>query len=244
MKIIGIIPARFASTRFPGKPLVYIAGKPMIQRVYEQAKKCNLITDVLVATDDKRIEQAVKLFGGNVVMTSAKHKTGTDRCYEALKKIKGKYNAVINIQGDEPFIHPKQIAKVASCLSQQQAEIATLVMKVNKVDELLNPNTIKVVVDKKKNAVYFSRTMIPYYRDKKLEDAIKSHTFYKHIGIYGFRTDVIAKLTKLKRSSLEIAESLEQLRWIENGYKISVKLTSLESHSIDSPEDLLKNILK
>ena len=244
MKILGIIPARYASTRFPGKPLADINGKPMIQRVYEQAKKCKLLNDVLVATDDKRIESAVKKFKGKVVMTSSKHESGTDRCYEALKKTKGKFDAVINIQGDEPFIHPKQIARVANCFNNKHVQLATLAIKMNSIHELSNPNTVKVIINKKKEAIYFSRTAIPYYRSKDLNEWLKLHTYYKHIGIYGYRTDILTEVTKLKRSSLEIAESLEQLRWLENGYKINVELTDMESYSVDTPEDLQRVVDK
>lgn len=250
MRILGIIPARYASTRFPGKPLADVNGKSMIQRVYEQAKKCKSLSEVVVATDDKQIEGAVKKFKGKVVMTSHKHESGTDRCYEALIKIGGKYDAVINIQGDEPFIHPEQISKVANCFSPShkgegrgEAQLATLVMKLDSIHELTNPNTIKVLINKKKEAIYFSRTAIPYYRGEDFSEWLKLHTYYKHIGIYGYRTDILAQVTKLDRSSLEIAESLEQLRWLENGYKIAVEFTDLESHSIDTPEDL-KNALK
>lgn len=238
MKILGIIPARYASTRFPGKPLADIDGKPMIQRVYEQAQKCKQLNEVVVATDDKRIESAVKKFNGNVVMTSRKHESGTDRCYEALKKVKGKFDAVINIQGDEPFIHPGQISKVAGCFKNKNAQLATLVMRMKSIHELTNHNTVKVVISKNKEALYFSRTAIPFYRGKDPAAWIKSHTYYKHIGIYGYRTDVLARIIKLKRSPLEIAESLEQLRWLENGYRISVEFTNLESFSIDTPEDI------
>ena len=243
MKILGIIPARYASTRFPGKPLADVNGKPMIQRVYEQAKKCKALAEVVLATDDKRIEAAVKKFKGKVVMTSSKHESGTDRCYEALSKLGVKYDAVINIQGDEPFIHPDQISKVASCFKDKKVELATLVMKMKSIHELTNHNTIKVVISKKKEAIYFSRTAIPYYRGEDFTEWLKMHTYYKHIGIYGYRTDILAEVTKLERSSLEMAESLEQLRWLENGYKVSVEFTEHESHSIDTPEDL-RNALK
>ena len=252
MKILGIIPARYASTRFPGKPLADVNGKPMIQRVYEQAKKCKSLAEVIVATDDKRIESAVKKFKAKVVMTSSKHESGTDRCYEALNKLGGKYDVVINIQGDEPFIHPEQIEEVANCFSPLspgrgvggEAQLATLVMKLKSQEELSNPNTIKAIINKKNEAIYFSRTAIPYYRGKDFSGWVKLHSYYKHIGIYGYRTDVLAEITKLKRSPLEIAESLEQLRWLENGYKIKVEFTEYESYSIDTPEDLKKIVEK
>ena len=244
MKILGIIPARYASTRFPGKPLADINGKPMIQCVYEQAKKCKSLTEVVVATDDKRIESAIKKIGGKAVMTSDNHESGTDRCYEALKIIgENKFDAVINIQGDEPFIHPEQISKVANCFKNKNVQIATLAMKLSSIHELTNHNTIKVIFSKKKEAIYFSRTAIPYYRGEDFSEWLKLHTYYKHVGIYGYRTDILKEITKLERSSLEIAESLEQLRWMENGYKIAVEFTDMESHSIDTPEDL-KNAMK
>ena len=244
MKILGVIPARYASTRFPGKPLADVNGKPMIQRVYEQAKKCKSLSEVIVATDDKRIESAVKNFNGNAVMTSDKHESGTDRCFEAMKKFGGKFNAVINIQGDEPFIHPEQISKLANCFKNKKVELTTLAMKLEKEEELKNPNTIKVILNKKKEAIYFSRTAIPYYRGKDFSESLKLHTYYKHVGIYGYRSDVLAEVTKLKRSPLEIAESLEQLRWLENGYKIKVELTEHESYSVDTPEDLTNALEK
>ena len=244
MNILGVIPARYASTRFPGKPLADIKGKPMIQRVYEQAKKCKLLNEVIVATDDKRIEAAVKKFKGKVVMTSDKHESGTDRCHEALKKYGGKFDAVINIQGDEPFIHPEQISKVANCFKDKNVQLATLAMKLDSIHELTNHNTIKVIINKKKEAIYFSRTAIPYYRGEDFTEWLKMHTYYKHIGIYGYRTDILAQVTNLERSSLEIAESLEQLRWLENGYKIAVEVTNMESYSIDTPEDLKKAVDK
>ena len=251
MNILGIIPARFASTRFPGKPLADINGKSMIQCVYEQAAKCRSLAEVVVATDDERIEKAVKKFKGNVVLTSARHESGTDRCFEALQKVvsgrksgkKNIFDAVINIQGDEPFVHPKQIEKVAKCFSDKNVQLATLVKKMDSIHELTNHNTIKVVVNKKNEALYFSRTAIPYYRGEDFSEWLKMHTYYKHIGIYGYRADILKEITRLERSSLEIAESLEQLRWLENGYTITVNHTELESHSIDTPEDL-KNALK
>lgn len=244
MKILGVIPARYASTRFPGKPLADINGKPMIQRVYEQAVKCKELSEVIVATDDKRIEEAVKKFSGNVVMTSDKHESGTDRCFEALTKYGGNFEAVINIQGDEPFIQPEQISKVVSCFSQRETRLATLVKKINSLHELADPNTVKVVVGKNKEALYFSRTAIPYCRGKEFAEWLKLHTYYKHIGIYGYRTDALKEITKLERSPLEMAESLEQLRWLENGYRISVEVTEMDSVSIDTPEDLQNSLKK
>ena len=243
MKILGIIPARFASTRFPGKPLADIHGKPMIQRVYEQAKKCKLLSEVVVATDDQRIEKAVKKFKGKVVMTSSEHGSGTDRCREALTRLGGTFDAVINIQGDEPFIHPEQIAEVASFFSNPKVQIATLCMKITSIHELTNHNTVKVVISQKKEAIYFSRTAIPYYRGEDFTEWIRMHDYFKHVGLYGYRSDVLKKITELEPSSLEMAESLEQLRWIENGYRIHIGITEHESKAVDTPQDLAK-ILK
>jgi 3-deoxy-manno-octulosonate cytidylyltransferase (CMP-KDO synthetase) len=240
MKIIGIIPARFASTRFPGKPLVEISGKSMIQRVYEQSKKAKSLNDVIVATDDSRIEQHIKSFGGNVIMTSEHHQSGTDRCFEAIQKYDSTADIVINIQGDEPFIRPEQIDLVASCFNSANVEIATLVKKISTNEELYNPNTPKVVLNRNKEAIYFSRQTIPFIRGENEMEWLNNHTFYKHIGIYAYRTGILGKLTTLKQSSLELAEALEQLRWVENGYKIKVEITDFESIAIDVPEDLKK----
>ncbi len=240
MKIIGVIPARYASTRFPGKPLTDIAGKSMIQCVYEQAKKSRSLVDVVVATDDARIEEHVKAFGGNVVMTSESHQSGTDRCFEAVQKYSSDAEVVINIQGDEPLIYPEQIDLVASCFDSDNVQIATLVKKINDQEELFNVNIPKVVVNKFKEAIYFSRQTIPHIRGKEQSEWLNTHTFYKHIGIYAYRRSVLEEITNLKQSSLELAESLEQLRWIENGYKIKVEVTDFESIAIDTPEDLKK----
>lgn len=240
MKIIGIIPARYASTRFPGKPLVDIAGKSMIQRVYEQAKQSKSLWDVVVATDDTRIEQHVKNFGGKVVMTSNQHQSGTDRCYEAMKNFSGQADVIINIQGDEPFIQPGQIDEIASCFHTQDAQLATLVKKINTSEDLFNVNVPKVLLNKQKEAICFSRQAIPHIRGKKEEEWLEAYTFYKHIGIYAYNAEVLGQITALQPSSLEIAEGLEQLRWIENGYKIKVELTDYESVAIDVPDDLQK----
>jgi 3-deoxy-manno-octulosonate cytidylyltransferase (CMP-KDO synthetase) len=239
MKSIGIIPARYASTRFPAKPLVDIAGKTMIQRVYEQAKKCNL-DHVVVATDDERIASVVRDFGGEVVMTDTKHQSGTDRCAEVALALPD-YEIVINIQGDEPFIDPEQIALVKSCFTDQTIQLATLIKEINTDEELFNHNTPKVVINTNYQAIYFSRHPIPYIRNAaKQEDWASTHQFYKHIGIYGYTRATLLEITKLKPSSLELAESLEQLRWLENGYQIQTKVTGLETIAIDTPEDLQK----
>ena len=242
MKIIGIIPARFASSRFPGKPLVDIGGRSMIQRVYEQAKKSRSLADVVVATDDERIVQHVKAFNGKVVMTSESHQSGTDRCFEAIQTFSPFADVVINIKGDEPFIHPEQIDLVASCFNSDNVQLATLVKKISNQEELFNVNIPKVLVNKSKEAICFSRQTLPYIRGKQPAEWMANHTFYKHIGIYAYTTRVLAEITRLKQSPLEIAEALEQLRWIENGYKINVELTDFESIAIDSPEDLKKLI--
>lgn len=240
IKIIGIIPARYASTRFPGKPLIDIGGKSMIQRVYEQSAKANSLADVIVATDDKRIQEHVVSFGGKVVMTKDSHQSGTDRCFEAIEKFDPAADVVINIQGDEPFIHPEQIDIAAKCFSNPEVKIATLAKKLNNNKDLFNPNVPKVIIDKNGNAIYFSRHPIPYMRGKENDTWQDLHTFYKHIGLYAYRTNVLAELTALKQSSLELAESLEQLRWLENGYKIKVEITDYESVAIDAPDDLKK----
>ncbi len=240
MKIIGIIPARYASTRFPAKPLVDIGGKSMIQRVFAQSKMAKLLTDVVVATDDERIAQHVRSFGGNVVMTNESHQSGTDRCFEAVMAFCKDADVVINIQGDEPFIQPEQVDLLASCFQTPGVQIATLVKKISSEEELFNVNIPKVILNTKKEAVLFSRQTIPHIRGKETKDWLSSYTFYKHIGIYAYRTSVLAEITALKPSPLELAESLEQLRWLDNGYKINVEITDFESVAVDTPEDLKK----
>ena len=242
MKFIGIIPARYASTRFPGKPLADLAGKPMIQRVYEQVQ--NVLDSVCVATDDNRIEAAVQAFGGNVIMTSDQHKSGTDRCYEAYCKIGDGYDVVVNIQGDEPFIQPEQIEILKACFIDDSIQIATLVKPFRPDDDfettLFNANSPKVVLNKKNEAMYFSRSIIPYMRGRKYTEWLPNHTYYKHIGLYAYRADTLKEITHLPQSPLELAESLEQLRWLENGYKIKVGITQQETIGIDTPEDMEK----
>ncbi len=242
MKILGIIPARYASTRFPGKPLTIINGKSMIQRVYEQALKAEMLNDVVVATDDDRIYDAVLSFGGKVVMTSSEHKSGTDRCAEVVKTINDKYEAVVNIQGDEPFINPEQINQIASLISQKDSQIASLCKPIKDADELFDNNVVKVVFDIKGNALYFSRHTIPFMRNVENEARswMNSHTFYKHIGIYAYKTDVLEQISQLTQSELEMSESLEQLRWLENSYRIIMGITEYESYSIDTPRDVEK----
>lgn len=241
MKYIGIIPARYASTRFPGKPLAILGGKTVIQRVYEQVRGC--LNEAYVATDDARIEKAVNAFGGKVVMTSELHKSGTDRCYEAYSKIGAGYDVVVNIQGDEPFIQPSQLESIKSCFNDKTTHIATLVKPFTANDSfeaLENVNSPKVVVNKNWNALYFSRSIIPFTRNSDKKDWLKQHTYYKHIGLYAYRAEVLKGITALPQSSLEIAESLEQLRWLENGYTIKVGVTDVETIGIDTPEDLIR----
>ena len=239
-KILGVIPARYASTRFPGKPLVDIDGKTMIRRVYEQAKKANL-NHVVVATDDERIANEVKSFGGEFIITSPNHQSGTDRCAEIAQKISG-FDIVINIQGDEPFINPYQISLLCSCFDDKNVKIATLVKAIKNNEELFNNNIPKVVLNSNNEAIYFSRQPIPFIRNAEKENWQTAHQFYKHIGIYGYRTQTLLEITQLSSSKLELAESLEQLRWIENGYPIKTKVTDIETIAIDTPEDLKKII--
>jgi len=244
MTILGIIPARYASSRFPGKPLARISGKSIIRRVYEQCNLSSKLDKTIVATDDNRIFQHVIGFGGEAVMTSTKHLNGTSRCFEALQneeKEKGiSYDIVINIQGDEPFIEPEQIDKIASVFIKSSVQIGTLAKKINDYEELFNSNIVKLVTDSENKALYFSRHPIPFVRDIDEENRLEHAEFYKHIGIYGYRKDVLMKITKLEPGKLELAEQLEQLRWLENGYKITVDFTEHDSIGIDTPEDLLK----
>ncbi len=234
MKILGIIPARFGSTRFEGKPLALINGKMMIQRVFEQARKATKLADVVVATDDERIVHAVEGFGGKAVMTSADHKSGTDRCREVVEKIGRDFDAVINIQGDEPYINPLQINQIAELISDDDTPLASLCKPIKDEDELKSPNAVKVVFDKNGKALYFSRFAIPYLRNKV------EHIYYKHIGIYAYKCDVLKEVAALPQSGLELAESLEQLRWLENGYTVRMGVTEFESYSVDVPDDILK----
>lgn len=243
MNVVGIIPARYESSRFSGKPLVIIRNKPMIQRVYEQAKKADQLDEVIVATDDSRIEKTVKSFGGKVMITKSIHTSGTERCAEVLQKLKDSgdiFDVIINIQGDEPFIDPKQINLVASAFKEKNVQIATLSKRINDEKELFDPNVVKVISDITGNAIYFSRQTIPYIRGQKADDWKQLSTHFKHIGIYGYQAIILEEIVTLKQSALEVAESLEQLRWIENGYTIKVKETDIESFGVDVPEDLSK----
>jgi 3-deoxy-manno-octulosonate cytidylyltransferase (CMP-KDO synthetase) len=238
----GVIPARYASSRFAGKPLAIIGNKPMIQRVYEQASKA--LNKVYVATDDERIYKCVENFGGKVIITSPHHLSGTDRCSEAVAKIETetgeKIDVVINIQGDEPFIKPEQIEALMKLFANEKVEIATLIRKTDADENLFNPNQPKVIINSMGEAIYFSRSVIPFIRDFEMSEWSKKHTFFKHIGLYAYKTKTLHEITKLPRSPLEIAESLEQNRWRENGYRIMTAITNWESIGIDTPEDLEK----
>ena len=239
MRYIAIIPARYASTRFPAKPLALLGGKPVIQRVYEQVKK--VLTDVVVATDDERIFKTVEGFGGRAIMTREDHKSGTDRCYEAYQKVGKEYDVVINVQGDEPFIQPEQIRSLMTCFEDEATQIATLVKpftQTDGLDALRNPNSPKVVVSDDGRAIYFSRSVIPYLRGVGEEEWLSRHTYYKHIGLYAYRAETLGEITRLPQSTLEKVESLEQLRWIDNGYVIKVGETNVETIGIDTPADL------
>jgi len=237
MKILGIIPARYASSRFPAKMLADIKGKPMIQHVYERASMAKCIDKLVVATDDERIAGVVRAFGGEALITKESHLSGTDRCFEALQLTNEPFDYVINIQGDEPFIIPEQIALLASKLDGE-TEIATLIIRALDNEKLFNIGEVKVVLDKDENGVYFSRQVIPFLRNIPQEEWLKHHEFYRHVGMYAYRADILEKITKLLPSSLEKAESLEQLRWIENGFKIKTATTEHDSYCVDTPEDL------
>lgn len=241
MKIVGIIPARYASTRFPAKPLADIAGQTMIEWVYSQAKKSSALDRVIVATDNSKIYDHVKSKGGEVCMTAENHVSGTDRCAEALASSNEEFEYVINIQGDEPFIDPRQIDLLASLLDGK-AELATLIKKITDSEALHNSNIVKVIRNVNDEAIYFSRSPLPHLRNVEKENWFDKQAYFKHIGMYGYRSDILCEITQLAPSSLELAESLEQLRWIENGYTIKVAETDIESMGIDTPEDLEKAI--
>jgi 3-deoxy-manno-octulosonate cytidylyltransferase (CMP-KDO synthetase) len=236
MSILGVIPARFASTRFPAKALADINGKSMVQRVYERVAKASSISKVVVATDHQVIFDHVRSFGGEVIMTSEHHQSGTDRCAEVSRSLP-QFDYIINIQGDEPFIDPEQITTIAELLDGK-TELATLAIPIKQTDILFSPNSVKVIFDKEGKAIYFSRNPIPFMRNFERNEWILRGSFFKHIGMYGYRSDILKSITSLPQSSLEISESLEQLRWIENGFQIKVSITDIDSLGIDTPEDL------
>ena len=236
MNFTAIIPARYASTRFPGKPLALLGNKPVIQHVYEQTS--SVLSEVWVATDDDRIREAVKKFGGRVVMTRADHKSGTDRIEEAAEKTGTQADVIINIQGDEPFVQPSQIKTLMRLFDNADTQIGTLGKHFENIEAVNNPNSPKIVTDKQGFALYFSRSVIPYIRGAQDNEWLSHFPFLKHLGLYAYRREVLHKITQLPQSSLEIAESLEQLRWLENGYRIRVGLTDVETVGIDTPEDL------
>lgn len=236
MKFTGIIPARYGSSRFHGKPLAMLGGKTVIQRVYEQVSQ--VLEDAFVATDDQRIFDAVTTFGGKAVMTSPNHQSGTDRIEEAVEQLGLTCDVVLNIQGDEPFIQRQQIETLCHCFDDSKTQIATLGKRFESQEALENPNSPKIVVDKDGYALYFSRSVIPFIRNKKVDEWMSQYPFLKHLGIYAYRRDVLKEITQLPQSSLELAESLEQLRWLQNGYRIKVGLTDIETVGIDTPEDL------
>ena len=235
-KILGIIPARYASQRFPGKPLAIIKGKPMIQWVYEQAKRSEFLSETVIATDDDRIMGCVQGFGATAILTG-EQPSGTDRCQEAYVRFGKAFDFVINIQGDEPFIDPLQIDLLAKSLTSK-VQVATLVKRIEQEELIDDPNVVKAVTDKDGKALYFSRSPIPFNRSEKKGHWLKKANYFKHLGIYAYRVDVLESITHLPQSTLEKAESLEQLRWLENGYSIQTVTTEIESVGIDTPEDI------
>lgn len=243
LKILGIIPARFASSRFPGKPLADIAGKSMIHRVYRQAKHADLLSNLVIATDDERIFSHATAFGANVVMTSQRHLTGTDRCAEVIRmKSYSNYDVIINIQGDEPLIDPDQINLLASVFVNKNPEIATLIRPLSENDDLTNPGIVKVVKGKLNQALYFSRSPVPFIRNATVNQWHTKHNYFQHIGIYGYTKEALLKISRLDATPLEKAESLEQLRWLENGFQIITEISEHHSYSVDTPEDVNKII--
>jgi 3-deoxy-manno-octulosonate cytidylyltransferase (CMP-KDO synthetase) len=234
MTILGVIPARYASTRFPGKPLVDIQGKPMIQRVYENVINCNIFTEVVVATDDIRIEKVVKGFGAKVVLTSTEHQSGTDRCGEVIKNLHNKFDIVVNIQGDEPMVNPLQLKELIDIFKNPQAQIATLKSLIKNDEDITNPNVVKVVTSLGGKALYFSRSTIPFNRNNS------TVSYFKHIGLYAYTMDALKKIIQLPIGNLEKIESLEQLRWLENGYNVYVAESNFNNIGIDTPEDLIE----
>lgn len=241
MRFLGIIPVRYKSSRFPGKPLVNIAGKTMLQRVYEQAKKCSQLDHLVIATDDELIYQHAQSLGADVIMTSPHHPSGTDRCFEAYTKLNQNFDVIINIQGDEPFISPQQISLLVRSFKKDD-EIATLMIACNDYETLFSEGEVKIVLDNNNYALYFSRSVIPYLKNIPKDQWHLHYKYYRHVGMYAYRTDILESITQLPPSSLEKAESLEQLRWLENGYKILCVETQHDSYCIDYPEDVEKVI--
>ena len=239
MKTLGIIPARYASSRFPGKPLALLAGRSILQRVYDRARSCESLDRLVVATDDDRIFEHVRAFGGEVLMTDPGHHSGTDRCAEVARRLDG-YELVVNIQGDEPFVDPGQIHQLTERLSRPGVEVATLAKRIFTETELFNPNVVKVVFGIGGRALYFSRSTIPYLRGVPREDWPSAGEFFKHIGLYGFRHSALLEVSGFPPGKLERYESLEQLRWLEKGIHLDVSITHLETIGIDTPEDLEK----
>lgn len=242
-RAIAIIPARYASTRFPGKPLADINGKSMIQRVYEQVAKCKSLSFVVVATDDQRIADAVKAFGGKVVMTNPDHPSGTDRCFEAYQICGVEADIVVNVQGDEPFVDPSQLDCLIQLFDKHNVAIATLVKPIDNIADLHNPNKVKAVLSQTGAALYFSRQAIPYLRGVEEQMWLKKHCYYKHLGLYAYTPDTLSNLVQLPIADLEQAESLEQLRWLANDFQIHTAVTHLEALAVDTPEDLNKLLL-
>jgi 3-deoxy-manno-octulosonate cytidylyltransferase (CMP-KDO synthetase) len=236
MKVLGVIPARFASSRFPGKPLIVINGLPMVVRVYNQVMKSK-VDEVIVATDSSLIVKTLEEYNIPYMLTSEDHISGTDRCFEVASKTQN-FDILINIQGDEPYILPEQINLLIDTFANKNVQIATLAKKIETIDALENPNTVKVVKAKNGKAMYFSRQALPYNRGLEITEWLEYYTYFKHIGIYGFSKEIIPKIQKLPVSDLEETESLEQLRWLDNGFDIYVSETEFETQSVDNPEDL------
>jgi 3-deoxy-manno-octulosonate cytidylyltransferase (CMP-KDO synthetase) len=241
MSVIGIIPARFASSRFPGKPLVNINGKSMLQRVYEQAKMAKLINEIIIATDDERIEMHAKEFGATVISTSKEHVSGTDRCYEAYNNYAKHFDYVLNIQGDEPILNPEQINELCR-IADGETEIATQMIKCKTYEELFDKGEVKIVLNANNEAMYFSRSVIPAIKNINEKEWHLNFPYQRHVGMYMYKSNILKEISSLKPTQLETVESLEQLRWLENGFKIKCVQTNYESHCVDTPEDLEKII--
>ena len=240
MKVLGIIPARFNSSRFPGKPLATIGGKPMIIHVLERASLCKEISRLIVATDNPIIMDTVIKHGYEAMLTAESHPSGTDRCAEILSKIEDEPDICINIQGDEPFLDPDQLSALISCFKNSDCQISTLKHRINNQEELFSPDAVKVITDKNGKALYFSRSPLPYLRDQNEESWLSKQDYYRHIGLYGFKAEILKKVSKIEESSLEKAEKLEQLRWMENGFSVFVATSDKPNIAVDTPHDLKK----